>query len=102
MTISRNVLIPADKESAAKLKESFGRNSVAPLDMYLGIDGLPFKVSPSMMLVMAFWSQNQGSYQAAEDIIRSIYGIDVNDDTIRLVCNYVGGTGVRGGLPAGR
>ena len=42
------------------------------------------------MLKMAFWCQNQGSYQAAEDMIRSTLELDVNDDTMRLVTNYVG------------
>lgn len=39
---------------------------------------------------MAFWCQNQGSYQAAEDMIRATLGLSVNDDTMRLVTNYIG------------
>lgn len=42
------------------------------------------------MLKIAFWAQNQGSYQRAEDIIAETLHIKVNDDTIRQVSNYVG------------
>ena len=51
---------------------------------------LPFKMTPALMLRCAYWAQNQCSYQAAENVIRDTYGISINDDTIRLVANYVG------------
>jgi len=61
-----------------------------PLDDYLGISRLPFKMSVRAMLEVAFWAQNQCSYQRAEEILAK-KGININDDTIRLVTNYVGG-----------
>ena len=64
--------------------------SIFPLDDALGISGLPFKMTPALMLRCAYWAQNQCSYQAAEDVILSTYGISVNDDTIRLVTNHIG------------
>ena len=67
-----------------------GMKSVAPLDSYLGLAGLPFKMTPSAMLKIAFWAQNQGSYQRAEDAIAEAMHINVNDDTVRLVTNFVG------------
>lgn len=42
------------------------------------------------MLRCAYWAQNQCSYQAAEDVIRETYGLKINDDTVRLVTNYIG------------
>ena len=63
---------------------------MAPLDSYLGLAGLPFKITPSAMIKIAYWAQNQGSYQRAEDAIAEAMHINVNDDTIRLVTNYVG------------
>ena len=68
-----------------------GVKSVAPLDCYLGIAGLPFKMTVEMMLRLAYWAQNQCSYQAAEKTVSDIDGIYVNDDTIRLVTNHIGG-----------
>jgi len=42
------------------------------------------------MLEIAFWAQNQGSYQRAEEVISKVMGIAVNDDTVRQVANMVG------------
>ncbi len=84
------VLRPADSESRKKLLSCFGVKSIAPLDIYLGIDGLPCKMSIDMMLKCAFWAQNQCSYQLAEETIRKVFGYMVNDDTIRQVTNFVG------------
>jgi hypothetical protein len=43
------------------------------------------------MLRIAYWAQNQLSYQRAEEAIREILSIDVDRVTIRNVINYVGG-----------
>ena len=64
---------------------------MVPLDSYLGIAGLPFKITPAAMIKIAFWAQNQGSYQRAEDAIAEAMHLRVNDDTVRHVANYVGG-----------
>jgi hypothetical protein len=90
ITYWRYLLIP-HPDSKEKLMESHGVKSVAPLDCYLGLSGLPFKITPSAMLKIAFWAQNQSSYQRAEDTINEVMHIRVNDDTVRLVGNYVGG-----------
>ncbi len=47
-------------------------------------------MTPALMLRCAYWAQNQCSYQAAEDVILRTYGLSINDDTIRMVTNYVG------------
>jgi hypothetical protein len=91
MSFSRYSLIPQDTDSKAKLLALSGAKSVFPLDSYLGMAGMPFKITPSAMLKIAFWSQNQGSYQRAEDAILEAMHIKVNDDTARLVTNFVGG-----------
>ena len=61
------------------------------MDSYLGLAGLPFKITPAAMLKIAYWAQNQSSYQRAEDAISEALRININDDTIRQVTNYVGG-----------
>jgi hypothetical protein len=55
------------------------------------MDVLPYKITPHAMLKIAFWAQNQGSYQRAEETICEVMNVNINDDTIRLVSNYVGG-----------
>jgi hypothetical protein len=42
------------------------------------------------MLEVAFWAQNQASYQGAEEAVFKSVGIRVNDDTVRLIANHIG------------
>jgi hypothetical protein len=72
------------------LLDEEGVKSIAPFDSFFGVDKLPFKTTPATMLRAAYWAQNQCSYQKAEEIMLDVYGIFVNDDTIRLMTNYVG------------
>jgi hypothetical protein len=89
ITYWRYLLIP-HPDSKEKLMKTHGVKSVAPLDCYLGLSGLPFKITPPAMLKIAYWAQNQSSYQRAEDAISEVLHFRVNDDTVRLVSNYVG------------
>ena len=92
MTYSRYSLIPRSAESKELLWQKYGIKSTSPLDSYLGVAGLPFKITPSAMVKIAYWAQNQSSYQRAEDAIAEAMHINVNDDTVRQVTNYVGNT----------
>jgi hypothetical protein len=87
---SRSILRPADPESKQKLLATESIKSVVPLDSLLGLDKLPFKMTLATMLRAAYWAQNQCSYQRAEEIMKDVYGIFINDDTIRLITNYIG------------
>lgn len=60
------------------------------MDSYLGIAGLPFKITPRAMLDIAYWAQNQGSYRRAEEAIWKTLGIRVNAGTVRQVSNMIG------------
>jgi hypothetical protein len=82
---SRYVLRPNDKENLQRLVALEGIKSVAPLDCALQIAKLPFKMTLGMMLRVAYWAQNQCSYQAAEKIIADTYGLFINNETVRLV-----------------
>lgn len=84
------VLRPVNPKSRERLLSGFGVKSIAPLDIYLGIDGLPCKMSIDMMLKCAFWAQNQCSYQLAEETMKKVFGYTVNDDTIRQAANFIG------------
>jgi len=87
---SRYVLRPKTKADSLKLQAEEDLSAIVPLDDYLCVTGLPFKMTPEMMLNIAFWAQNQNSYQEAEDSIMRAYRIKVNDDTVRQVTNYIG------------
>ena len=60
-----------------------------PIDEYLRIDKLPFKVSLKMMIEIAFWGQNQPSFQKASDIIYRVHGIKISYVTIMNITKYV-------------
>ena len=61
------------------------------MDDCLGLTGLPFKMTPEVMLEAAHWAATQGSYQEAEDAIMRSRKLKINDDTVRQVANYIGG-----------
>jgi len=90
LPLARWSLIPADLASKERLRELNGLKSVHPLDTYLGIAGLPFKITPYCMLRIAYWAQNQLSYQRAKEALSQILSLDVDRVTIRNVTNYVG------------
>ena len=91
ITYERYVLRPDGAESVARLKELTNRSTIVPLDIVLGISGLPFKITGMMMLEICYWAAKAGSYQAAEEFISRARGVNLSDDTIRKVVNYVGG-----------
>jgi len=90
LKISRYVLRPKTKADADALHALEGVNAVVPLDDYLCLTGLPFRMTPEVMLNTAFWAQGQSSYQEAEDAIMRAYQLKINDDTVRQVTNYIG------------
>lgn len=86
----RTVLLPADEDSKQRLYTLTGRKSVVPLDEYLAIDRFSFKMSPQLMLRCAFWAQELSSYERAQTILKDVSNLDINDDTIRQVTNFIG------------
>ena len=52
LTYTRYSLRPADEESRKALND-LGKTSVYPMDEYLGLDNLPFKVTCDMALALA-------------------------------------------------
>ena len=90
LAINRTVLRPADEKSAEKLSNEVHALCVVPMDIALGIDSLPFKMTHAMMCEVAFWAQNQPSYKSAEMVMKKINGEGVTAATIRLVTDYIG------------
>ena len=60
------------------------------MDIALGIDVLPFKMTREMMCEVSFWAQNQASFKAAEEIIFKVHGVLLGASTIRKVAECVG------------
>jgi hypothetical protein len=66
ISLNRYILKPKTEECRSKLLLLTNKDSIIPLDEYLEIDNLPFKITIPMMLEIAFWAQNQSSFEAAE------------------------------------
>jgi hypothetical protein len=90
LRINRYVLRPKTKADTDALLSATGQNAVVPLDDYLNITDLPFKMTPEVMVNVAIWAQGQGSYQEAEDAIMRAHQLRISDDTVRQVTNYIG------------
>ena len=85
---SRYTLIPKDAPSKALLSKQAGVKSIVPLDSFLGLSGIPFKITPAAMLKIAYWAQNQSSYRRAENAITDALKLSVDNDTMSLSSHY--------------
>jgi hypothetical protein len=87
LTIRRSVL-PVERsesaESALRLAE------IIPLDEYLRISGLSFKMSPEMMAETAFFGAHESSFKSAELMLRKCVPTQITGDLIREVTEHVG------------
>ena len=72
-------------ESASILKNTYNVKTIVPLDILLGIQNLPFKVSTGMMLEIAYRAVKLSSYQDAENYFLRTKNISISNDTIRKI-----------------
>lgn len=90
LTWSRNVLRPKSKEDLLRLQKMEKVKSIAPIDSYLKIDRLPFKITIAMMLQIARHAIEFHSYQDVSDFYKNNWDIQISDDQIRQVVDYIG------------
>jgi len=88
--INRYVLRPNGPSDAKQLLDRCGLHAVYPLDEFLEISDLPFKMTPEVMLKVAYWAARSPSYEEASRSLFDAYGMTISDDRIRKVTNYVG------------
>ena len=86
----RKTLRPVTKEDAELLYKLEQKKTIIPLDIALGIDKLPFKISLSLMLELAYFAINLDSYEEAEEFFSHRFSVRVNDDTMRMIVNTIG------------
>jgi hypothetical protein len=55
---------------------------ILPLDDYLQITGLPFKMSPEMMAETAFFGVHESSFASAEQMMRKYLPTQISDSLI--------------------
>ena len=66
-------------DSAERCAELLGTTSVYPLDMYLGIDNLPFKATADEALRIARAGATSPSYRDAARLLEEDYGVRLSD-----------------------
>jgi hypothetical protein len=90
VAINRYMLRPtteADKDNLIKLN---GMKSVFPMDHYLGIANLKFKITVNAMLKIAKIGQQEKSFKQAGETLNSQHGIMLDPVTIMSVTEHVG------------
>ena len=87
LNLRRSVLKVQRDESEGTGKRS---REILPLDEYLQITGLPFKMSPEMMAETAFFGVHESSFASAEQMMRKYLPCQISDTLIREVTEYVG------------
>jgi len=91
VVFQRSVYVPADEDSQKLLSKLHNKaKTVVPLDIALGIDRLPFKMTIEMMLDIARRSINARSYQELERYYEHDRHIEISDDQIREVVDTLG------------
>ena len=92
LEFSRTLLVPANPDSISNLAKIQKEKSVCPLDIMLGINDLPFKVTIQMMIAIAKEAVRASSYKRATQVITERYGIDINEKRVRLITDFIGET----------
>ena len=90
LNYTRTILRPKTDEDELKLMNLENRKSIAPLDYFLEIDSLPFKITPNFMLEIAHYGIRCKSYLETKNILHKIYGPKINHEIIRDITNMVG------------
>lgn len=90
ITYERYALKPKTKDDYDKLYTLEKRTTVVPLDEYLGLANLPFKMTPFAMISVAESAVRQLSYKAAADDLLRSCGIEISYDYVRKVTNHIG------------
>jgi len=61
-----------------------------PLDDILEIDGLPHKMTKKFMMEVAFYGQNQYSFEDASDMMKRTMGVEISKETVRKITESIG------------
>ena len=67
-----------------------GSTSIYPLDLYLRLDKLPYKMTPDLMTSICEIVLDAKSYERAENMILKAHKVSVSDDEARHVVDTIG------------
>ena len=77
-------------QSVDLCKKFNGDISVYPLDVYFGIDKLPFKATADVALRIAKLGATAPSYKDAAKQYYETYGVEISDNLVREITDYIG------------
>ena len=77
-------------DSIEMCKRLFGSTSVYPMDIYLGIDRLPFKATVDVALRIARYGATSTSYKEAAKRLDEAFGYKLSDNQVREITDYIG------------
>lgn len=86
----RTLLAPVGRDSVNTLSSLQKEKNVCPLDMAIGVNNLPFKITVKMMVAIAKEAIRPTSYECASEVIREHYGVKIGTANVRFVTDYVG------------
>lgn len=86
----RTMLTGIDRENTRKLRKLTGNSSIFPLDCFLGIDKIPFKMTPRMVLAVAREGVRAKSYREAAITLQERFDSKFSADLVRIVTDHVG------------
>ena len=66
------------------------RHSETPWDATLGITAIPHKMTRRLSMEIAFYGQNQSSFDGARLMLKKALSMDINEETIRKITEDVG------------
>jgi hypothetical protein len=90
IVILRYVLIPETIEDKKKLIELTGKKSIYPVDEYLGLSNLPFKITVKGMLKICNFAQRERSFKETSNLLSDACNIKLDPVTIISVVNHIG------------
>ena len=77
-------------DSIERCKSICGNSSIYPMDMYLGINDLPFKATVDAALRIARIGATSSSYKEAAARLFEDFGYKMSDNRIRELTDYIG------------
>ncbi len=90
LVFSRYYLRPANQHSKQLFRELYGKSGIAPLDVYFGIDLIPFRISCEAALKICRTALDSSSLMDAERKIQNLFHVHVSDDNIRKIVLCIG------------
>lgn len=81
---------PEFPDSVNRCIAYYGSPTVYPMDIFLGVDKLPFRVSADEALRIAKIGATSSSYKAAAERIKEDFEVCISDNQVREIVDYIG------------